>query len=662
MPQPRTIRKDNFAVNLLPIEFEKDGVRQTTGINRLISASEIAAAQAKLVISGNEDEVPIYMIGDMHGNALKLLAVLGLTGAVRLQPESYKAWADLYESIIPATDYLGEIWFNHPERLDEARTIITRLTKRPENFQDQIKRILDKLTWNPDFKGQIVLLGDVLHDRGHSDFMTLLLMERMHQKKLRYTYCLGNHDQGVLLRYTWPQKGMSYGSEQFFSGGKRSDPQFSGSLMATSPSDTQSYDYRVLNAKQQKLFIKAYEVVLRHAKLFEHFCVGDDIVVASHCVFLPSLLPSLSRELKTILRLKNTDETRDPSPELIDDINRLLQVAIFDKKYWAALTRALGDYHTTLHQTLSHRGTVEIAHVNHNWTPAWLKEQYTTGDWKRFYCVYGHDLDGGMSHLGKVNPSTVKRNPDQTDVFLCLDTMIGRPKLSALYNAVAAWATYKKLREPLAEDISGSYEGDLLVCSIKPEVKDPEQKLVQTQKAVINGLLAYENWYKHLDTAVARTPAFEQERKIALMMMNDVVDAQSPSAVRLVLQDFAKDIYGAKLAEHSTLKDHRNNLLSYLLDSINAAYPPLSLAVKLGSAEAGSHSFTLDYPELPDTPSENARLAKIKSEAFLKMKQIGVKAQSERSGIDVATLKANASATRPSSGGRRIVDFFRPKS
>jgi hypothetical protein len=139
------------------------------------------------------------------------------------------------------------------------------------------------------------------------------------------------------------------------------------------------------------------------------------------------------------------------------------------------------------------------------------------------------------------------------------------------------------------------------------------------------------------------------------------MSAETPSAVRLVLQDFANDLYGAKLASHAVLLDHRNNLLSYLLDSINAAYPPLSLAVKLGSAEAGSHSFTVDYPEETGRASENTRLSKIKSEAFQKMKSIGVKAQSERSGIDAAKIKENnLSRNKPqSTGARRVVDFFK---
>jgi hypothetical protein len=661
MPSSRTIRKDNFSVNLLPIEVVKGGVNQTQGIERLISASEIYSAQASLITSGHEEEQPVYMVGDMHGNALKLLAVLGLTGAVRLQPDSFKAWAELYESVPPATDYFGSISRNNPEKLNEAKELYNRIVKRPENFQDKIKIIIDKLSWNPDFKGQIVLLGDVLHDRGHSDFMTVLLMERMHVKNIRFSYCLGNHDQGVLLRYIWTAKGMAYGTEQY--AGEVLDREFFQGLMSggEKPEDAQSYDFRALNTKQQKLFIKAYETVLRHLKIYEHVSLGDQIVVGSHCIFQPRLLNRLSQTLKIILQMKNTQEERSASVELIDDINRMLQKAISSKKTWGLLAGALIDYKNDLYKAISTRkssvageyGSVEA-----------LNAEFSTGDYSMFYSVYGHDLDGSVSQLGKINPAAIKKDPSKAgDISLCLDTMIGRPKLSEWNTAASSWASRKSKtapRAPYPEDLKGFYQGELLICSITPEIKDPEQKLIQTQRAVINGIYAYENWFKSLGVS-ERKPAHEQERQIAHIMLADTMSAETPSAVRLVLQDFAKDLYGAKLASHAVLLDHRNNLLSYLLDSINAAYPPLSLAVKLGSAEAGSHSFTVDYPEETGRASENTRLSKIKSEAFQKMKSIGVKAQSERSGIDAAKIKENnLSRNKPqSTGARRVVDFFK---
>jgi hypothetical protein len=346
---------------------------------------------------------------------------------------------------------------------------------------------------------------------------------------------------------------------------------------------------------------------------------------------------------------------------MIDDINRMMQQVIADKKYWPKLVVALGEFQNPIYQVLSHR-LKELGHMSPDWNGAWLKEQYSTGRYTSYYSVYGHDLEGKVKNLGKLNPTEVKRDPTSGgDVWLCLDTMVGRPKNSALKTALAGWADSRNNRPADEEEIKGWYEGDLLICSIKPEIKDPEQKLVQTQQAVLNGLMAYENWYKSLP-AGERTAAYDQERQIAHMMLTDTMAAETPSGVRLVLQDFAKEIYAAKLASHSQLRDHRNNLLSYLLDSINAAYPPLSLAVKLGSAEAGTHSFTIDYPDIQGEPSENARLASVKSVAFQKMKQIGIKAQSDRSGVDVATIKANNAQPKSPSGPRRFVqNLFNPR-
>lgn len=652
MPKHRVIRKDNFAVNLLPVDVIKDRNSQTTGIEKLISLSEIAAAQATLVSPGHDDEVPVYMVGDMHGNALKLLAVLGLTGVVKLNPDTFKAWAELYESTSPATDYFGSIQRYHADKLDEAKAHYKRLVIRPDNFDDQIKRILDRLSWNSNFSGQIILLGDVLHDRGHSDFMTVLLMERMSQKKIHYTYCLGNHDQGVLIRYIW--KGMGYSTLDYE--GDKFDRQFFNGLMSQKPSDSQSYDYGALSAKQKKQFTKAYEIALKHAKLFEPVSVGDEIVIGSHTLFNPDLLPTISQELKTILALKNTEETRRASPELIEDINRMLQKAIFNKKCWGMLAGTLIEHKSALAKSLMARKS-DVAASNEDGYEG-LIASFTTGEYRNYYSVYGHDLEGKVDHLGKLNPVTIKQDDTRgSEVFLCLDTLIGRPKSSSWSQVASAWSKPGRSEASLPD--AGFYQGDLLICSIKPELKNPDQKLIQSQKAVINGIYAYENWYKSLSQA-ERSPAYDQDRQIALLMLDDVVSSESPSAVRLVLQDFAMGLYGSRLQQFTAgYADHRHNLLSYLLDSINAAYPPLSLAVKLGSAEAGSHSFTIDYPVMQGVAPENERLATIKKAAFQKMKLIGEKAQAERSGIDVATMRANnARRNAPPStpGVRRVVE------
>lgn len=641
MPNSRVLRKDNFALNILPIQVTQDGQSKTTGVNRLINASEMAVAESRIRVVSGEDDLPIYIVGDMHGNALKMMAILGIVGAVKLGSDVIQQWADVYESVPPATDVSWRIRDDATDLRRRWDEMWAAEVVRPNDFEQKIIRVLDRCQWNSDFKGQIVFAGDVLHDRGHSDFMTLLLMERLTKRKISYTYILGNHDQGVLYRYLQSQKeGLGIPANSI-----------ARDLMASDSSDMQSYDYLALNKTQQKSFKRAYEAVLGNMKLCECFAIGDEYVTVSHCVFQPRLLPGLSSELKTVLGLRNTEESRVSSPDLIDDINRMFSKALASSKRHSALQALLKNGRAITYKWINSRYSgINVAE---------LLEDLSTGDFKKFFSVYGHDLAGNLSGLGKQDLSKSRSDGNTAEgLMLCLDTMVGRPKVSNMYKTLIPLIDSRKKIYP--EDLVGFYDGDLLVCSVKSEVKDPEAKLAQTQQALLRGISCYESWYKSLPMTEMK-PDYENERKIAHAMISDVLSADNPSQVRLVLNDYVSGNYAAYQGIPHQIKEHRNDLLSYILDSINAAYPPLSLALKIGTASVGNLSFTVDYPEVEGIQSRNEQIIKAKADARTAIRGIGLKSMSQRTGVDVATIKQGLERQKnPSPGVRKKVISWKP--
>lgn len=107
-----------------------------------------------------------YVIGDLHGNALKLFAFLIWTGAVFF-PTGNKDQI-IYD--ITAAYY----------------------AKNHLSFH----RAINLLQFNPEIVDliKLIFLGDTLCDRGMSDYMTLLLFELIHAKGMQFTIILSNHD------------------------------------------------------------------------------------------------------------------------------------------------------------------------------------------------------------------------------------------------------------------------------------------------------------------------------------------------------------------------------------------------------------------------------------------------------------------------------------
>lgn len=111
---------------------------------------------------GDNSEVTI---GDLHGNAMKLMFMLVKHGVAKgLNEDDYKKLVEIYEKSS----------FN----LDK-------------NDLDEFNDVLGKIKFNS--KVGIRLIGDELADRGSNDYFTLKIMQKLRQHKVPFEVMVSNH-------------------------------------------------------------------------------------------------------------------------------------------------------------------------------------------------------------------------------------------------------------------------------------------------------------------------------------------------------------------------------------------------------------------------------------------------------------------------------------
>ncbi len=112
-------------------------------------------------------------IGDLHGNAIKLLFMLIKHGiASALSKEDYLNLVGIYKQ--------------NPQNITSEQL---------NTFNDLIAKIEIKSD------ASIILIGDVLADRGSNDYFTLKLLEKLHQGGAHVETLFSNHDAEFILAY-----------------------------------------------------------------------------------------------------------------------------------------------------------------------------------------------------------------------------------------------------------------------------------------------------------------------------------------------------------------------------------------------------------------------------------------------------------------------------
>jgi hypothetical protein len=154
---------------------------QACNIRQYPDPEDIAAAAHLPILTDVAKAMDAASVGDMHGNSMKLLHIAIRLGLITLEPQldgqgSVKAPQALYVE-------LSGIY---------ARAAI-ELTD--EDFL-RFKQIVDQFAAGPNANTLLLrLIGDLLADRGSNDMLTLLVLDKFRELRLKYCITASNHDR-----------------------------------------------------------------------------------------------------------------------------------------------------------------------------------------------------------------------------------------------------------------------------------------------------------------------------------------------------------------------------------------------------------------------------------------------------------------------------------
>jgi hypothetical protein len=127
-------------------------------------------------------------LGDLHGNALKLIYVMIEEGVLELR---YKG-----EESLPKEDLESLMKQRYRVIRDIYEKPVDSLTKKDLK---QFAEIIGKVTINN--KKDITLIGDELADRGSNDYFTLLVLQKLKREKVNMEILISNHSAEFLRDY-----------------------------------------------------------------------------------------------------------------------------------------------------------------------------------------------------------------------------------------------------------------------------------------------------------------------------------------------------------------------------------------------------------------------------------------------------------------------------
>ncbi|MCS5710535.1 Dot/Icm T4SS effector Wip [Candidatus Berkiella aquae] len=213
-----------------------------------------------------------FTMGDLHGNALKLMYMLVRHGVIKISKTDYEAFVEIY--------------YTAPEELTKAQL-------------NKFNEILSSTKVNAE--SAINLVGDVVCDRGENDYFTLKILKKLHDSHVPFEINYSNHDADFVTAYE--------SQEQFYP----------GMLMhfGVSMSNMQRLIEKGLISREEVLEMtdSAYKP---HLKLIDYALSDNEISISTHAgVGLKNI-----RFVANKLGIAYDDTSANALAETIDRINQ----------------------------------------------------------------------------------------------------------------------------------------------------------------------------------------------------------------------------------------------------------------------------------------------------------------------------------------------------
>lgn len=138
--------------------------------------------------------------GDMHGNTLKMIALLKATGVIDIPQEQYASFVQLYKDVYNLME--ANSLKNHSSNPMTRFNAWLRFTQTNSVFTPEQSLQFDAILKSIKVVNKdmfVTFLGDILCDRGASDLFTLKLLRHLKREGMGYRIIFSNHD----LEFVW---------------------------------------------------------------------------------------------------------------------------------------------------------------------------------------------------------------------------------------------------------------------------------------------------------------------------------------------------------------------------------------------------------------------------------------------------------------------------
>jgi hypothetical protein len=223
------------------------------------------------------------VIGDLHGNALKMLYVLLRHQFVEMSERNYLDFVRIYR-----TNKLNQ---SHIDQFGEIMKTITVIDTAKQS--------------------RISLIGDELCDRGMNDYFVLKVIQFLHQCGFEYEILVSNHSIEFISCY---EKGTDFSENIFFGGQGRSSENFQALI------DNQfilRQDMNEIIENSYKPFLKAISYITNEQK--------SELSILSHAPIGVDNIDYIACSLNLALQEK---ENISSICETIDEINQKLSTCL----------------------------------------------------------------------------------------------------------------------------------------------------------------------------------------------------------------------------------------------------------------------------------------------------------------------------------------------
>jgi hypothetical protein len=234
-------------------------------------------------------------IGDLHGNAQKLLYFLISNDVIRINPQDYQRFIAIYK-------------------------------KSPKDLSHKdiglFHAIINSATINAEHK--LRFLGDDLCDRGMNDYYTLYIYKKLDQANVWFEVVLSNHGNFFLSAYERPEKSFSYNP---YGEGKHED------IVQSMLNLGKLIDYRLVD--KQEIIDLIQGNYLKHV-VFPGVTFNkakNEVTIYSHAPIDLNIISALAKELNVIYEDGSLEQLRSSFTRINKQIQEWIVSNTFTENY-----------------------------------------------------------------------------------------------------------------------------------------------------------------------------------------------------------------------------------------------------------------------------------------------------------------------------------------